>query len=689
MTFDIMHQALQPVIDFLHTHPHYSGLITFFVVFCEAMAVIGVVVPGSITMTAIGVLAGSGVIPIVSTLIWGICGGIVGDYLSFLLGVHYKDRLHRMWPFKKHPQLLTYGESFIAKHGGKSIIISRSVGPMRCMIPMVAGMLKMPTHRFLLAAIPSVSIWAILYIFPGILLGALAQELPPKVATQFMLWAMLCVVILWIIIWLAQHFLRQICCFFDFYIMRLWTVFNRVPKLQWLTNFLADPNNPDNHQQLTLLLVSIASVIALFVVMLGVMNHSWITSLNLPIYNLLHSIRTETGDKIMLGFTMFAETKAIVIAEIIFFSWLIKRHYWYTLAHAVILFGLCLVCSAGIKLLVHCPRPDDFISYYPTDFSFPSFHTAASITVYGFLAMIIARELKNLRWVPYTIAATITALIIISRLYLGSHWLTDILGSIFLGLAILFPITISYRRRHPIKIPPIKTAIVAACIFGGIISLNSLLNFQYKLQNFYSTPTPIKIIDLKTWHSQTNNKPITQIPFYRTDRLGHPINAFNIQWLGDINHIEQHFLQRGWQSYPTQFNLRELLRHLAIHKGTEHPILPQLYNNRPETLLMTKSLGKNKPQLLLHLWDSNIIINKSSQRLWLGVIEYYAPESPSTAIKNLKGNHHKSKKFIDATSELLPYLDNFKWHRIVDDINHQPIEMRKLDWDGNVLLIEE
>ncbi|OGT08094.1 MAG: hypothetical protein A2X78_02910 [Gammaproteobacteria bacterium GWE2_37_16] len=686
MTFDIFHNSLQPIIQFLHTHPHYSGLMTFFVVFCEAMAVIGVIVPGTVTMTAIGVLIGSGVIPAVSTFIWAICGGIVGDYLSYIIGVYYKDRLHRMWPFKKYPQLLERGEKFFAQHGGKSIIIGRFFGPMRAMIPMVAGMLKMSIGRFLLAAIPSVTIWAILYILPGTLLGALALELPPKVATQFLLWAMLCVIIIWSLIWLAQHFLKRLCSFFDRYILKLWIYLNKSPHFNWLTKFLADPRKPDNHQQLTLLIATLITALIFLYVLTGVITQNAITIFNQPLYHLLHSIRTETGDKIMLFFTMLAEPKAILFAEIVFACWLAWKNYWYTFFHAVAIFVLCYASAGGIKLLAHVPRPNGLILSYSKDFSFPSFHTCAGVALYGFVAMIISRELKTLRWIPYTIAAVITTSIILSRLYLGAHWLTDVVGAIFLSLTLLFPVTISYRRRHPQKIPPIKTAIAVACIFGGILAISGLRNFDYQLPN-YSPYSPIKVIQFKAWHSQTNNYSIAEIPLYRTDRLGHPINAFNVQWLGDINNIEHLLAQQGWQNYPAHFNIKEILRRLTtIHDTTQHvPILTQLYDNRPEALLMTKKLDNGKPQLLLRLWNANIVFNDSPTQFWIGVIDYYQP--PEKLI-NFKNHSHKPKKFIGAVSELTPYLDGFNWRKIVYQSDKQPEIMKKLGWNGELLVIE-
>ena len=105
-------EYIQPLTIWLHTHSNWALFITFFISFCESLAVIGTIIPGSVAMTAIGILAGSGVMRIDLTLIAAILGAIAGDSASFLLGYLFRDRICNIWPFTRYPHWIAYGKAF-------------------------------------------------------------------------------------------------------------------------------------------------------------------------------------------------------------------------------------------------------------------------------------------------------------------------------------------------------------------------------------------------------------------------------------------------------------------------------------------------------------------------------------------------------------------------------------------------
>src|SRR5882724_7926657 len=100
-----MSDIVSPLLEWLNANPELAGLVTFIISASESVAIIGTIVPGSITMTAIGALAGAGVIPLWSTIVYAILGAIVGDGISYWIGRSFKDRLHHVWPFHKRPLL--------------------------------------------------------------------------------------------------------------------------------------------------------------------------------------------------------------------------------------------------------------------------------------------------------------------------------------------------------------------------------------------------------------------------------------------------------------------------------------------------------------------------------------------------------------------------------------------------------
>lgn len=677
-----MQQYIQPLIQFFHLHPHFAGIFTFFVVFCEAMAVIGVVIPGSITMTAIGILIGSNVIPAGGTFLWGICGAILGDEISYLIGRYYKTRLHKVWPFRKHPEFLEKSEKFFSQHGGKSVFLGRFFGPMRAMIPMVAGMFNMPQLRFLVAAIPSSALWAVMYIMPGVLLGVLSLELPPKVATQFTLFALGAIIVFWGIVWLAHHFSKQVYYAFDRYIMTLWLYIRNCRMCKWFTNLLTDPREPDNHQQLSLLIFTIITIILFFASLQSALHHGIITILNEPIFNFLRSFRAPKIDHVMVAITSLSEPKAMIIFESLFLIWLIYKRYYYTAIHWFLLIVSCVLLVGGIKHFVYSPRPGGLLAHKNPS-SIPSGHTAFAIAVFGFLAAVISRYLEeSKRWIPYAITSTLVTLIIFSRLYLGAHWLSDIICSIFAGLSLAMLFTISYRREHLQNIALKQFISILLILFTVTWFIYNLVYFKKNIES-YKLVWPTQTITLKELQSKPADHPI--INLYRFNRLGRPVEAFNIAWLDSIEDIKNNLTTQGWTVQPTDVNLSVIIQRLLGNSIiSQLPLLPQLFHNKPAVLVLTRTTNNPEIYLLLQLWESDITIADSKIPLWIGVLNYHKLESK---ILSLHYNHKKDAKFYGATEEFIPFLKNYKLFQMIYPLENQPLEIQDLNWNGKVILI--
>ena len=274
-----------------HAHPTLALGLAFLVAFIESLAVIGTIVPGSVTMTAVGVLIGTGVMSAPLTFFTTIIGALSGDLLSYWFGKHYDQRLKKMWPFSTHPQWISAGELFFEKHGGKSVIIGRFFGPVRSFVPLIAGFLQMRPLYFFLAAIPSATLWAIAYLVPGILLGALSIELPPSVATKFILYFFLAVIGVWILTWLVKMMLEKCWGIIDRAINTLWQGMRARKQWHFITTPLADPREPDLHEQLILLFGAIVAFILTLVFLWNITHHGILTAFNQPVHDFLQSIR--------------------------------------------------------------------------------------------------------------------------------------------------------------------------------------------------------------------------------------------------------------------------------------------------------------------------------------------------------------------------------------------------------------
>lgn len=159
------------LLAWLGSHTHWLGLAIFIIAMAESLAIAGLLIPGVVLLFAASALAGGGSLGLLATLGWAFAGAVCGDLLSFAMGRWFHQDIRRMRLFARHPHWLTRGESFFREYGTYSIVLGRFIGPIRPIIPMIAGMFDMPFWRFLLVNILSAAAWAPVYVLPGYVAG--------------------------------------------------------------------------------------------------------------------------------------------------------------------------------------------------------------------------------------------------------------------------------------------------------------------------------------------------------------------------------------------------------------------------------------------------------------------------------------------------------------------------------------
>jgi len=143
--------------------------------FLESFALLGLLVPGVVLLFSLSAVANSiGIHPII-LMIFGAAGALVGDLRSFFIGRHFKHSIGQWHWFQRHQTWLDQGEWFIKKWGWLSVSIGRFLGPLRPVIPMVAGTLGMKPKLFIPLNILTVLFWAPAYLLPGYFTGELSQ----------------------------------------------------------------------------------------------------------------------------------------------------------------------------------------------------------------------------------------------------------------------------------------------------------------------------------------------------------------------------------------------------------------------------------------------------------------------------------------------------------------------------------
>src|SRR3546814_3244673 len=139
---------LDSITGWLTANPQWLAAAVFIVACVECLAIAGLLVPGTVLLFAVAVLAGSGALSLGETLLLGLLGGLLGDLVSYFLGRHFHQNIRRLPGLRHHPEWMSAAESYFQRYGIASLLVGRFIGPLRPMLPMVAGMFDMPLPRF-------------------------------------------------------------------------------------------------------------------------------------------------------------------------------------------------------------------------------------------------------------------------------------------------------------------------------------------------------------------------------------------------------------------------------------------------------------------------------------------------------------------------------------------------------------
>jgi membrane protein DedA with SNARE-associated domain len=156
------------VANFITDHGVWAGPIIGVLSFGESMAVIGLFIPATTVMLAIGGLIGAGVLDAGPIIFWAIAGAIVGDWVSYWMGRRIGPSIYYRWPLKGHRAMVARARLFFRKHGFKAVFMGRFLGPIRATVPLVAGVVEMRKRPFQIANIASAILWVPVMFLPGI-----------------------------------------------------------------------------------------------------------------------------------------------------------------------------------------------------------------------------------------------------------------------------------------------------------------------------------------------------------------------------------------------------------------------------------------------------------------------------------------------------------------------------------------
>jgi membrane-associated phospholipid phosphatase len=239
----------------------------------------------------------------------------------------------------------------------------------------------------------------------------------------------------------------------------------------------------------------IIGVWAFFDLLEDVIMGDGVIGLDRTVYTWLQQHRSALGDRLLVGVTELGDAKVALPVAAVALALFAMLGRWRDALFLAAALGGAVAFVAGLKRVIHRARPVDIYDGV-AEYSFPSGHAAMSIVLFGFLAFLLAvRAAPGWRRIIYSAAIVLVLLIGFSRVYLGAHWLSDVLAGLAFGVAWNAALAIAYLRQLPDRdAPPLPVAALAGGIGLALMlagGVHMFRDYAAELQR-YTPPASVK-----------------------------------------------------------------------------------------------------------------------------------------------------------------------------------------------------
>jgi undecaprenyl-diphosphatase len=463
---------LASILDrILSLHGWVALAIVFGLPALEASAFVGFVFPGEIAVLLGGVLAFQHRIGLTSAIVAAVSGAIVGDSVGYFIGKRWGRHILRgtigHLPLVKHhlDKNLDKARDYLRRRGGRAVLIGRFTAALRVLVPGLAGMSDFPYHTFFLFNALGGLIWGAGFVLLGYF-GGDAWRRVEKIAGRVGL-GLLGLIVLGLVIDRLGRNSDRLQAFGDrLAALRFFAwIRRRFPGPVGWTRRRLEPSPPTGFT-----LTFAVSVGALFGWAFGILTQDVFATEESVLWDprvesFVVAHRDHALTVAMQWFTWLGSNAVLVPMVLVVGGWFVwNRREWKPFTKLAVALGGAIASYDIVQPLVARPRPPaaDRIVGALGGWSFPSGHATQAVAAWGMLALILAAGRSVRRKAELLLGALLIVLVVgASRIYLGAHWFTDVLGGYALGglwLCIVVAATLILSSRKSGRNPPPKDA---------------------------------------------------------------------------------------------------------------------------------------------------------------------------------------------------------------------------------------
>ena len=406
----------------------------------------------------------------------------------------------------------------------------------------------------------------------------------------------------------------------------------RFPRIERFLERRLDPHDPWG---LAATVAGIGILLGLWL-FLGVLQNivakDPLVILNIRLHNTVPLFRSAGMTWFMLALTQLGSGIVLSLVCLSMALFALARQQQRAAAACLLALACTGLLSAILKALVGYARPIDAIIRVH-EASFPSGHMLSGTVVYGLLAALLISSpvRRGLRALGIALLLLVIVGIGLSRLYLGVHWPSDLLGSLALALMVLASLLFFLHYEHPIDWidtfkPPFGARVLR--IAGRSVLLLALgaaavLTIQTELVPIRMPPAAHSI----TLQVLQASLP-ADLPLGSEGLIGGRMEPISLVFVGAEEDLVESFVRAGWRlaDLPTPVRIvQEGLAALRNRPDPTGPATPAYFADRPQNLTFEKpDTGSSSIRRRHHtrLWQTAYCLAPNCHPLWVGTASF-------------------------------------------------------------------